>query len=499
MNLSFRGPVRSWLRILFTGVAVSAGAGLAACHGTIGSGNSPQRVVIAAPSTTIALPTLHMYECLTSGLRALLYFSDNSVGDFTARVVWSSSNPGAVKVSNGDIQIPGTSSFYAAGVLIPQGAGNAIITADYFGLISQTAITVDAPQSVDIKALIEGVYTPLNRVNLNSTSSSTAFTLGAGTALQLAATAKLNGAETDVTSFATFGFQNPNNSVATIATGGSTINAVGNSTDALVPVVSFPSCPLTNLDFPTRAGVSFTVSPVQTLSLVPEFLPDPTQPASSSNASPPLVIGTTEKFTVVAQLSSGDLQDVSAQSAYVSSSSNAVFTGGVGTLGNNILSVTAVGPLFVQANLTANGRVISTGSMSVPAVSRTLSAISACWTDVNVVLPAGQNCPANQSTPSAQGGSLTPVQFHAVGFFGYDNDANGNPTIPFYQEVTRATTWSTVPAGVASISNTQSTAGQALGTAANGGSTFVEGNNTNAQNLSQTNTQLIVLPVVQGN
>ena len=501
MNLSFRSPVSSWLRFILAGVFVTAGASLAACSGgVIGSGNSPQRLVIAAPSTVAPLPQLLMHECLTSGLRALLYFSDNSVGDFTARVVWSSSNTGAVKVSNGDIQIPGTNSFYANGALIPQGTGSSIITANYFGIISQTEIVVEAPQSIDLQALVEGVYTPLNQVNLNSTSSSTGLTLASGTSLQLAAIAVLDGVQTDVSSFATFGFQIPNDSVATIAAGTSTIKAVGNSSASVVPVVSFASCPLTNINYPARSGVNLTVSPIQSLSLVPEFLPDPTQPYSATNTPPPLIVNNTEKFKAIATLATGDQQDVSAQSVFTASSpaSSAVFSGGASGVGNNILTTTAVTPLFVSASITANDNLVTSPSMGVPTVSRTLFTLTACTTALNVAIPAGQNCPSQPATTTLPGGSLTPIQLHAIGFFGYDLDASGNPTIPVYQEVTRQTVWTTAPTGIVNISASGNTSGQLTGSITSGGVTTIQGNDSAAQTLTTSNSfQIGVLPVTQ--
>src|SRR5882757_5826531 len=191
MNLSFRGPVSSLIRVLLCSAAAAAGLSLAACSGAVGSGNAPQRAEITASGTLNQVATLRMYQCLTSAVSAVVFFTDNSVGDFTARVKWSSSNPGAVMVSNGDIPVRDGTGFYANGVLVPAGPGNAIVTADYFGIQAQLAVSVGTPQDITLKTVLNSNIIPLTRYNLNSTSASTGFSMGTGSTMQLIVTAIL--------------------------------------------------------------------------------------------------------------------------------------------------------------------------------------------------------------------------------------------------------------------------------------------------------------------
>lgn len=485
MNLSSRGSNRSLIRILLTGLCLGSAAGLAACSGgAVGSGNAPRTIVISTPGGTAPLPTLRMYQCLTSGLRALLYFDDGSVGDFTNRVVWSSSNPGAVQVSNGDI--PGTGGFYANGVLIPAGEGNAIITANYFGIASQMSISVGTPKNIRLKAVIEGNYSPLGRINPNRPAGSTAFTMAPGSSQAVAVTAFLDGVETDVTKFAELGFQVPNSSVATMNAFNASIVA-GQSGGPVVPMASFAPCNLTTITDPANI-VSMSVSPAQAINLQPEFLPDQTQPISDTNQLPQLVVGNTERFRVIAGLANGDTQDVSTQSTLsVAQNSGLALFGGSGA--NNLLSASAAGgPVIVQANFQVGGAALTAPSISTSTRTRVLSTFQVCWTDVYTTV---QSCPSSQAAPFVQAGSLTPLKFHAIGNYGLDPNTNQ----PILQEVTRSTTWTSTDPTVATISNSALTAGEALGVQQ--GAVTIQAVNSAAVNVSQVFTQLNVSPPQQ--
>jgi len=484
MNLSSCGSSRSLTRILLSGLCLGAAAGLAACSGgAVGSGNAPRNMVITAPSTTIPLPSLKMYQCLTSGLRALLYFSDGSVGDFTNRVVWSSSNPGAVKVSNGDI--PGPGGFYGRGVLVPDGTGTAIITADYFGLISQTAVSVGPLVDPQLKAVIDGNYVPLWRINPNNTSPTKAFTMGQGTQVQVAVTAMLDHAETDITGFSTVGFQTPNNGVATVVqtgAGGAALIA-GGFGGPVVPMASFASCDLTTITDATNI-VNMSVSPVQSIAMQPEFPPpDPSQPVSSSNPLPQLIVGNSERFRVIGSLADGNLQDVSKQSVLtVAQGGNFAQFGGTSGV-NNLLFAAAPGGLVLQASFNQGGASLTAGSIVTSTVTRVLQTFQVCWTDIFTTV---QNCPASQPEATVQAGVLTPLQFHAIGNYGVDSGTGKT----ILQEVTRSTTWSTDLPAVAVFGNGGNSAGQARGVSQ--GTTTVQAANLNAVNVPQVYTQLLV-------
>ena len=492
MNLSFRGPLSSLISLLLSAAAAAAGLSLVACNGAVGSGNAPRNIVISAPSSTTELPTLHMYQCLTSGLRALLYFTDGSVGDFTNRVKWSSSNTGAVQVSNGDIPIPGNLGIYTNGTLIPAGNGSAVVTAEYFGIVSQVAIGVGAPQSINVKALQNGVYTPLNLFNPNHTSTSTGITLAAGTTVQLAVTALLDGVETDVTRFAVLGFQNPNPGAATMsATGLVTAGNTGsNQTAPLVPLATFPPCNVTNITDPNNI-VPLTVSRVQSVAMQPEF----PQTDPSNNALLPLIVGNTEKFTVMATMANGDTQDVSAQSTLTSSSPTVTFTGGANGAKDLL---TAVGPqsafTLLQARFTGGGVLLQAPSINFSTTARPLITITSCWSDpFTYAYTTIQACPASQPSATVQAGSLTPVQFHMIGYYGTTTDASGNE-IPITQEITRQTAWSVLSLSVASMTAGGINAGEVVGLAQ--GSTQVEGIVTSSTvKVPQLYSPLVINPI----
>lgn len=485
MNLSLRSARRSLIRILLAGCWLGLGGGLAGslagCSGAVGSGNGPSYMVIAAPSTIAPLPQLRMYECLTSGLRALLYFQDGSVGDFTNRVVWSSSNPGAVQVSNGDL--PGPGGFYARGVLVPAGPGNAIITANYFGILGQTAISVGTPKAFTLKAVINGNYVPLPKINPGNATTANSFTMGQGTTQQLAVTAMLDNVETDVSRFASFGFQVPNNAVATFT--GQGLLTAGRTGGPVVPQASFAPCDLTTITDPNNI-VSMRVSLVQSIAMQPEFPPpDPSQPVSDSNPLPQVIVGNSERFPVIATLGDGSQQDVSLLSTLTVSGNNTGATFGGLAGAPDLLSATSPGgPLILQATFSVGGAALTAPSIVTSAVSEVLQTFSVCWTDIYTSLTS---CPSSQSVPTVQAGTLTPLQFHAIGYYGVD--ANNNPIT---QEITRTVTWSSNDTTIATIGNGGNAAGQALGVQQ--GSTIIEAVDSAAINIPQVFTQLTVNP-----
>lgn len=486
MNLSSRGARRSLIHILLAGLWLGLGAGLAGslagCHSGVGSGNGPSYIVIAAPSTTTPLPSLRMYECLTSGLRALMYFQDGSVGDFTSRVTWTSSNPGAVQVSNGDIAAPG--GFYAKGTLVPAGAGNAVVTASYFGILGQTAISVGTPKDITVKAVIQGNYVPLAKINPNNATTATSFSMGQGTTEQLAATAVLDDVETDVTKFATFGFQVPNDAVATFSATTPGLLTAGVPGGPVVPVASFAPCSLTNITDPNNI-VSMTVVPVQSIAMQPEFPPpDPTQPISDSNPLPQLIVGNSERFKVIATLRDGNQQDVSSQSTLtVSGSAAGAAFGGVSGVSNLLFATQAGGPLILQATFDVAGAALTAPTIVTSAVNEELLSFSVCWSDIYTIVTS---CPSSQPVPTVQAGVLTPLQFHAIGYYG--PDANNNPIT---QDITRVIAWSSNDSTIATIGNGGNSAGQAVGVAQ--GSTIITAQGS-AINVPQIFTQLNVSP-----
>jgi hypothetical protein len=463
MNLSFRGCFRSALRPLLCGLLALTGLGLGACNNAISTGVAPQYLVVSKPGTVAAVPSLQMWQCLTSGLSAIMYFSNGSAGNFTNRVKWSSSNTGAVEVSNNDIQIPGSTSFYPPGTLVPVGAGTAIITANYYGILSQTSISVAVPEYFKMQGYVQGLRVPLdyfNDVYHSGTATDNAFSMGVGTTLQLSVIANLAGTETDVSSFGTWGFMEPTTNATINATTG-LITAVAEGTN-MIPTISFPSCP-DQLTSPLQQ-FTLTTSQVKSIAFSPEFDPGT---ATSQPTQEQLYVGNTEKFNVLATLNNGALQDVSAQSAYSANASNMVFASGSTAV--NVLDGVGVGAGNVSAIFSAGGTALTTGVINVNVVPGQLQTIFICWSTPLEPFNASTVCqdPQDQGlqpgavlqgTASVVGGSLTPVIFHAIGTYGTNSSGD-----LLTQEVTRQTTWVSGNVNAATISSASGTSGQAIG------------------------------------
>jgi hypothetical protein len=467
MNPSFRGCPRSAYRSLLCGLLALAGLGLGACSSSVGSGVAPSYLVLTKPGTISTVNTLQMYECLTSGLSALMYFTNGSVGNFTGRVKWSSSDTGVVEVSNGDILIPDTTSYYPSGTLVPTHTGTAIVTANYYGIVSQTAITVTAPDYFKMEGFLQGSRVPLNLYNdvykTGNSVNGNNFYMGGGTTLQLSAIASLSGVETDVSAFGTWGWQGPVTGATINPTTGVITASVPGSTNStgMVPIITFPSCPedLTNpID-----QYTLTVTPVQSIALSPEYDPGT---ASSPTTALSLFVGNLERVNVLATLDNGYLQDVTAQSSLsTNGSTNMVFSSN-GSGVNNTLDAVSSGNARLSATFSAGGSLMFAGYIDAVSQTGTLGSIYTCWSSPYVAFTAS-SCgdPSNpliggtaQADATVVAGSLTPVQYHAVGIYG--TDSSGNALI---QEVTRTTTWTADTSGHAAISNTAVTIGQATG------------------------------------
>jgi len=427
---------------------------LSACGGATGQGNAPKLLVLGAsgstPSQTSGLVSLRVFECIPQRLSATLYFQDGSAGDFSARVQWSSSNAGAVAVSNGDIAAPG-GGYYAAGTLVPVGSGSAVITADYDGIRAQTAVSAGTPQGLTMK---------MQRGSNDVVPDGGSFELGIGTTQQLQLTARLDGVETDLGDYAGWSLLAPNPSVATISASGA-ISAVGAGSAPLTVVASLPVCGLGTAADPATQ-LSFTVHHIQGIAIAPEF-----------SGNPQLVVGNSELMRVVATLDDGATQDLSGQSTLSSSNDS------VASFSGYTLSAAAAGGSIIGASFSGGASTYTAPSLAVTTVAASLQAVSVCWTEPDAAFSA---CPAGQDAAGVGAGSLTPVQFHAVGT--YDS---GTVT----QEITRQVSWSSSDSTVASVSSGGLTAGQALGLSAQHTVT-ITATDGDAQNVTTASQQLSV-------
>ncbi|NGY06950.1 hypothetical protein [Solimonas terrae] len=127
---------------------------MAACSNgsPIGSGKGPQALAVTYNGNTAAVD---MVECQTTSLTATATFADDngdhaSTSVVTSRVVWSSSAPGIIDVSNGDVETyAGSGAYYPVGTVIARATGNAVITATYADAMT-ASISVSA---VDISSM----------------------------------------------------------------------------------------------------------------------------------------------------------------------------------------------------------------------------------------------------------------------------------------------------------------------------------------------------------
>lgn len=122
--------------------ALGAALLLAACGEGVSEGTEPVRLTANLAGST---GTVAVSECILSQATATLYFDGNlglSSGDFSARAVWTSSDPGVVAVSNGELPAASGSGYYAAGVLIPRRTGVAQVTAKYLDFSSTLTVEV---------------------------------------------------------------------------------------------------------------------------------------------------------------------------------------------------------------------------------------------------------------------------------------------------------------------------------------------------------------------
>ncbi|MDB5985963.1 MAG: beta-propeller repeat protein [Nevskia sp.] len=441
---------------------------IAACgggNGVVGKGNGPDYLVVTSSSAVAGATFFDMYECFRSTVRAVLVFKDGSSGDFTTRVVWSSSSPGTVTVSNGDQPAPG-GGFYANGVVTPVGGGTAVITANYFGVTASIGVNVGTPQSLTVKRVIQGNAVlppglPPDQVQNNGNSlTSTGFSMGAGTTETLTVVAQLNGQEQNVQSLGVnWSFLVPDPGEATVNPSSGVITGL-TAGAPLIAVVGFDSCTYT-------ASTQVTVADIDSIVEKPEFVVDP----SAVPAVPQqLVVGNTEKVNVYANLNNGAVQDISSQATLTTSDTTVLAFGLSGV--SNILNATSEGgPVTISASFTQGGSELLTATdLQISTVLASLEGIRITSlprppNDVLSPQPSDIVPPdctkattADYDTPPTATiftGTTIPLQFCVVGSY---NDG------ALLQDVTRQITWTLSDSTLAVISGSTKpqNAGQAL-------------------------------------
>ena len=490
--------------------------GLEGCSNPI-SGSAPQFLAISTSGQVTNAGTTRIFECLNGSVAAVMYFTNGQLGNFTSRVHWTSSNTGTVLVSNNDIPNPATPGVnFPAGTLIGVTAGTAIVTAQYFTIQQQIVVSVGVPENFAIKTIVQGDYTTPRDINGNPVNAST---IGVNTNEDLAVTAILDGVEVDISKFATWSFQNPDPSVATIVPNTAAVLGTGARVTALeaggplMAQATFYSCPLLTANGNNLVH-AVTVNTIQSIAIEPEFTTQPQLSADGKDIQ--LIAGTAEKINVFAYFDASPHQikpqDISLQTSLTSSNPSILsFTGTFGfnfSGGNNLLVASgAGGPSVIQAKFTSQGNLIQANSLQGSVIPATLQAIVVCAPPQDLVpdlsQPNSTECPALPYTVNAntvcQGskpdsppntvtsiaGSLCPVQYHAVGI--YDDGS-------LVQDITRIVKWSSNDTTIGAISNSTQTAGQVLTDTPNSGSITLTAQDTGAAAVTTQSAQLVTNP-----
>jgi 6-phosphogluconolactonase (cycloisomerase 2 family)/uncharacterized protein YjdB len=442
------------------GVVTAMGVGSATITATQ-AGVSASTTVTVTPATLTGITITPPNSAIASGTSKQLIatgdFSDGTTQNLTAFVTWTSSNPSVAAVSN---------TAGSQGLVTGSGAGGARITATYSGVSGSTlmvvtsatltGITITPPNSgiasgtskqltatgdfsdgttQNLTALVTwtssdpslaavsnavgsrglvtgtGVGNATITATLDGVSGSTGvtttppiltsidiappnFSLAKGTSLQLTAIGNFSdGSAEDLTTSVTWTSSAP--AIAVVS------NAAGNQ--GLVTGTLVGSATVTAM----QAGVSGSTTAMVTPAILTSIVVTP--------ATVSIALGTTGQLTATGIFSDGTTEDLTASASWISTS-DAIAT--VGNTGNpGLVTGTGVG----SATITATQAGVS-GSATVTITPAVLTSI--------VVTPA---------VPSIAKG--TTVQLTATGTF-----SDGTT-----QDLTLSASWTTAPAGLATV------------------------------------------------
>ena len=275
----------------FAGMAL-----LAACSG-IGKGSTVQSLKLVFSPTErdqavvvdkdLSTQTLRVFDCFCSNLIAVGTFTDGTLANFNLRAKWSSNAPSVVAVANFSdagtfTQCPLVQR--TAGMLVPQGAGTAVISAEFLGFKADYTVNVrdtaaEAPGSFLLK--------PFDATNSGE--------VAVGALLPLQLTATLDGRPRALNLNGTYALKRTSDSadVTTVATIDAIGRVAGLSPDlggAMTATASFGTCNVT-ATLPIRVG-----EPVAPITLSEETGLAPDQK---------LAVNTNENLKVVATLDFG--------------------------------------------------------------------------------------------------------------------------------------------------------------------------------------------------
>lgn len=293
------------MRVMKRAAQTIAAAGmvlaLAACDG-VGDGSKPEALSIV--KSGFPSSPAKAFTCTREQLLLVGRFTSGELGEFSSRARWSSSDHSVLRVSNGEIPVPGQDgAFFVRGQLIPVAPGTATITATAFGLSESLEVEVDEPGEIYVSAVGYA----------DEAAAKTEVNIARTTRQQLSVTALIDGHPEDITASAALEFVAPDDTVATFVkdrngNNTNTIQASANKDGSLIVRAKFLTC---DPDEPPELSISVK-QPNDTLILRREIKDD---------TRSKFVVGTSEIFRVYADFNGDGLaeQDLSTQLLVTSS------------------------------------------------------------------------------------------------------------------------------------------------------------------------------------
>lgn len=417
---------------------------LAACNG-IGKGDKINHLQMVTKGTAITfLPSgsqVLAYQCLRQQLGFYAIFGKNGTADYTERpaAVWTSSDPGVVRVSNGDERDPtDPERFFPKGVITPLQEGTAVITVEYAGLKTSIPVLVGVPESIILST------SPFDTA---SDASASVFNIATGSTQQYYAYAKLRDNENNLTTYQDVtgnakwtspddpgGHISVTTSVGGLTSGGGLVTGLSPGGPYTVNA-NFSACPDTQYEN-IKAQVQVSELSSLTVTHDPNFLI-----LSNPNPPAPLVVNTSEAFVITGLLENGATQDLSYQATLSTETGNA-----------GILA-------FTQNVATA----LDDGSTQITARFRSITSPPLVVQTQNAVLSGFAISPGLPPVPGAYDDKNQDISyqgfhsFHAIGTF--TPEVPGNPL--FVQDMTQSALWTSDSPEDVSIGN----AGQVTGVA----------------------------------
>lgn len=234
------------------------------------------------------------YECIPESIALVGRFTNGTSGRFNRRANWTSSDESVVRVSQGDIPIPGLAgSNFERGVLVPVAPGTAEVTAEYVGLSISIPVEVRSPDSVRL--------------------TRTALAMAPLTIESVGMEAVINGIAETVTGLALWSLSDESGDFVSVSSIG-TVSAKAVTSAPIELTGRLPLC--ADADYAQSTTIDgaqtldINVSAIQSIAIESEFTSGNNV---DDNIDHELMQGTTEFFTATARLDGGATQDLTNQ------------------------------------------------------------------------------------------------------------------------------------------------------------------------------------------